>query len=109
MPQITLTRAQVQSLVDFCSSHQLKQFFIAKDHGAYLGAAAEGQNLLYFFNGCNPSLDPHWYDEALGKFGGDDFGEDLPTTALHNALALNDMKRMVFTVEKTRILMEVHR
>lgn len=37
MPQITLSRSQVESLVAFCDAAKSEKFFIAKDHGAYVG------------------------------------------------------------------------
>lgn len=55
MPQITLTRSQVQSLVSFCEAAKSDSFFIAKDHGAYVGfstgPAPEHQCICYF-KGC---------------------------------------------------------
>lgn len=103
MPQITLSRADVHKLHDFCEAHQLSNFFIAKDQGAYLGASADGDNCIFFFRGCDPHRNPDWYDEVHGKFGGDDFGEFLPLEHLKNCLKSPSMKTMTFHVGKTSI------
>jgi hypothetical protein len=78
MAQITLSITDLQRLVEFCQKNELKQYFIAKDQGAYLGASKGGNNnILFYFTGCNPDQDEDWYDNAHTKFGGDDFGEQL--------------------------------
>jgi hypothetical protein len=90
MPQITLSLAQCQQLVQFCKTNGQAEYFIAKDHGAYLGASVGDkpeQQCLFYFAGCNPAKDEDWYDNAHYKFGGDDFGELLPVAALEKSLA----------------------
>lgn len=66
MPQITLTKAQVQQLVAFCDEHKQTNFFLAKDQGAYVGAAVSGEdgqikNCLFYFKGCDPNTDQDWH------------------------------------------------
>lgn len=78
MAQITLKIAEAKKLIQFCKDKGLETYFIAKDQGAYLGAskgAEPGDQLIYYFAGCNPSKDADWWENSSYKFGGDDFGE----------------------------------
>lgn len=78
MAQISLSLAEAQKLIEFCRARNLAQYFIAKDQGAYLGASmGADDNMLFYFAGCNPTMNEDWYDVAHSKFGGDDFGERL--------------------------------
>lgn len=109
MPQITLTRSQVQALVSFCEAAKSDSFFIAKDHGAYVGfstgPAPEHQCICYF-KGCNPHTDADFYENARHAFGGDDFGEHLPLTHLRSALANPASKKLRITVTARSIRFE---
>ncbi len=93
MAQITLTRADVQKLSDFCAKHGEDKWFLAKDQGAYVGATGGSQeegtfeNCIFYFKGCDPHKDEDWYDEAHYKFGGDDFGEHFEVELLTKFLA----------------------
>lgn len=82
MPSITLSQAQVAELKAFCAKHDLKQFYAAKDHGAYVGANVlvngVNENVIFYFKKCDPQKDDDWYESAHRMFGGDDFGEHLP-------------------------------
>lgn len=87
MAQITLSIPQIQKLVEFCIQNNQKQYFIAKDQGAYLGASMGGDNnCIFYFRGCDPKKDADWYDNAHSKFGGDDFGEHLEFAGLLSML-----------------------
>lgn len=107
MAKIKVTREQVQALVDFCAKHNLKDFFLAKDHGAYIGqsigAGAEDNRCIYYFPRCNPKIDEDYYDNARAEFGGDDFGEYFPLDWLTSALAEPKMKSIELVVTKTQI------
>lgn len=102
MPQITLTAKQAQNIIDYCEQRDLEYFFIAKDEGAYLGAANGKDNILFFFRGCNPNKDPDYYETARAKFGLGDFGETFDLAILRDALA-KGAKRLVFRVSATSI------
>lgn len=108
MPQITLKKAQVQQLVAFCDEHKQANFFMAKDQGAYVGAAAgivDGQmkNCIFYFKGCDPQKDQDWYHNARDMFGGDDFGENFPVSHLKDALAQPDLTSVVIKVTPTSV------
>lgn len=107
MPNITLKRADVQTLLDFCEKHDKKNWFLAKDQGAYVGAAAtvdgEVENVLFYFKGCDPTKNDDWYDEAHYKFGGDDFGEHFEVDILRQVLKDETMMSLIIAVGKTRI------
>ncbi|MHC5194880.1 DUF3085 domain-containing protein [Pseudomonas frederiksbergensis] len=108
--KIELSRAQVQQLVDHCEKHNLKQWFIAKDQGAYVGASAgpaEEQKCIFFFKGCDPQKDKDWYDTAHAKFGGNDFGERLDIESLKSTLADATMTaiEVVVTTRQIKIVM----
>ncbi|SCU77300.1 conserved hypothetical protein [Cupriavidus necator] len=101
MPQITLSRAQVESLVAFCDAAKSERFFIAKDHGAYVGYSTgpkPEQQCLFYFKGCNPATDAEFYENARRGFGGDDFGERLPLADLREGLAKPECKTVRITV-----------
>ena len=83
MPQITLTQTQTNRLAEYLRNNDLAEWFIAKDHGAYIGASmGVGQNCIFYFRGCNPNRDTDWYDNTRRAFGGDDFGEHLDAEAV---------------------------
>ncbi len=106
MPQITLSRAQVESLVAFCDAAKSERFFIAKDHGAYVGYSTGSkpeQQCLYYFKGCNPAIDADFYENARRSFGGDDFGERLSLTGLKEVLANAECKSVRITVTRRSI------
>lgn len=105
---ITLSRAQVQQLADFCAERNRTQYFIAKDQGAYLGAsvgAQPDQQCLFYFPGCDPRTDEDWWDACSDKFGGDDFGERMKATDLTTALAEPRMTACRWSVGTRRITM----
>jgi hypothetical protein len=92
--KIELSRAQVQQLADHCEKFELKQWFVAKDQGAYVGASAGAEPekaCIFYFKGCDPKKDKEWYDTARAKFGGDDFGEMMDVKSLKDALAEKEM------------------
>ena len=110
MPQITLKKEQVQQLVDFCDKQGCKNWFLAKDQGAYVGASAgEKGNCIFYFKGCDPSKDAEWYDNARNAFGGDDFGQHFDTRMLRDALKIQDMTGFVVKVNPRSISMQVVR
>lgn len=106
MPSITLKRAQVAELVRFCAEHKEDKFFVAKDHGAYVGANTGKdetfKSIIYYFPKCDPEKDQDWYENASDLFGGDDFGEMLPVDWLakcivdkRSAMRINVNKRSI--------------
>lgn len=85
MTVASISRESAVELYDFCTAHSLKEFFVAKDQGVYIGAnigstqAGTLKNSIHYLDGMNPSVDgDDWYDNAGSKFGYDDFGEHLP-------------------------------
>lgn len=83
MSTMSISRAEARELLDFCEKNNLDEFFIAKDRGAYMGAfVAPNNRVIQYVPGCNPEKDPDWWEAAEHKFGGDDFGERLPTSIL---------------------------
>lgn len=106
MAQIILTRQQALDLQKFCEERKITKYFIAKDHGAYLGASlGKGNNMLFHFPGCDPEKDPLWYENAEMLFGGDDFGEHLELESLSSALAAGALK-IRWSITSTEIKME---
>lgn len=109
MPQITLTRTQVQSLVSFCEAAKSDSFFIAKDHGAYVGFSTgptPDKQCLFYFKGCNPAKDADFYENARRSFGGDDFGERLPLGDLRKALEDPATRKVRITITATSIRLD---
>lgn len=104
MPTITLKREEVQRLHDFCVKNALKQFFIAKDEGAYVGASVgQGNNCIFYFRGCDPRVNADWYDRCHAQFGGDDFGEHLPVIQLTKAIENVKVQAVKIVLTKTQI------
>jgi len=109
MAQITLKAHEVRALSDFLTRHNRDTFFIAKDHGAYVGATAGSnadgtfENLIFYFTGCNPHKDSDYYENAHWKFGGDDFGEMLPAQWVHDAAKTEGLTKSVLSVTGTNI------
>lgn len=111
MPQMTLSRAQVQSLVAFCDSAKSDRFFIAKDHGAYLGFSTgpkPEQQCLFYFKGCNPAKDVGFWDNAQRAFGGDDFGERYPLSHFRQALSNPECKSVRIVVTRRSVRFEAY-
>ena len=112
MPQITLSRTQVATLVAFCDAAGSDQFFIAKDHGAYVGYSTgptPDKQCLFYFKGCNPAKDADFYENAQRGFGGDDFGEHLRLVDLRKALEEPATQRVRITVTSRSINLEAFR
>lgn len=110
MPTLTLNRADIDKLAAFVTEHSLKQIFVAKDHGAYVGASVgEKNNCIFYFKGCDPAKDKDYYDTARTKFGGDDFGEHLDASAVIAAAADPRVKTMKFTITASSIKVEALR
>lgn len=109
MAQITLKANEVRQLSDFLKRHNRDTFFVAKDHGAYVGATAGSnadgtfENLVFYFAGCNPEKDEDYYENAMDKFGGDDFGEMLPAQWVHDAAKLEGLTKSVLSVTGSNI------
>ncbi|WP_423200678.1 DUF3085 domain-containing protein (plasmid) [Cupriavidus sp. H19C3] len=110
MPQITLSRTQVASLVAFCDAAGSNEFFIAKDRGAYIGystgATTPYKQCLFYFKGCDPKKDKDFYGNTLRGFGGDDFGAQLPLIDMRKALDNPTIRNVRFTVTPESIRME---
>jgi hypothetical protein len=81
MAQITLTKKQLDKFATFMRKHDVSEWFMAKDQGAYIGANAGSwkdntlEKCIFYFKGCNPHKDDDAWHNARVKFGGDDFGE----------------------------------
>lgn len=107
--QITLSREDVLKLLAFSESHNHKEFFVAKDHGAYVGdSAGDKGNCIFYFAGCNPDKDKDWYDTCHEKFGGDDFGEHLPIEWLQRVRDNPKITKMVVKLTAKRIAADYH-
>lgn len=109
MAQITLKANEVRQLSEFLKRHNRDTFFVAKDHGAYVGATAGSnsdgtfENLIFYFTGCNPHKDSDYYENAMDKFGGDDFGEMLPAQWIHDAAKTERLTKSVLSVTGSNI------
>lgn len=105
MPQITLNSKQVKQLSDFAHKHDLDKFFLAKDDGAYVGANANGEKVIFYFRGMDPNKDEDAWDNAMHAFGGDDFGEFLSIEFIHK-MALKIEPKVTIKVTATHIKMD---
>jgi hypothetical protein len=111
MPQITLSRAQIQSLVSFCEAAKSEKFFIAKDHGAYVGYSTgptPAQQCLFYFKGCDPDKDAEFHDNARRAFGGDDFGEHYPLSHFRQALATPVITKVTIVVTRRSVRFQAY-
>ncbi|GLC98121.1 hypothetical protein Tamer19_75300 [Cupriavidus sp. TA19] len=109
MPQITLSRSHVETLVAFCDAAKSETFFIAKDHGAYVGYSTGSkpeQQCLFYFKGCSPTADPDFNENARRGFGGDDFGERLSLAGLKEILGNAECKSVRITVTPRSIRLD---
>ena len=102
--QKTLSLKETKALADCIEENNHKDFYLAKDQGAYVGAGnnATGTGVLFFFRGCDPQRDPNWYEECRYKFGGDDFGVQFDDIDFVMAARNNRMK-LKFSVSPTSI------
>lgn len=84
MNKLVFKAAEVTRVVE----HTVKtegQILLVHDHGIYLMSNGEPRdmfnetsNYVAYAQGCDPELDPDWYETARDLVGGDDFGEALP-------------------------------
>tara|TARA_Y100000401_G_scaffold87015_1_gene72407 strand:- start:51 stop:407 length:357 start_codon:yes stop_codon:yes gene_type:complete len=110
MPQITLKKADLIKFSTFLKKHDLDEWFLAKDQGAYIGAASgnddRGTNLehiLFYFRGCDPNKNVDWFETQQDKFGGDDFGEVLESQIIHQIAGEAKTISMTVVVSAERI------
>ena len=105
--KITIGKKKIDKLAAFIRKHDLQQWFMAKDDGAYIGASTGPEKVIYYFAGCNPGKDEHAWETARDKFGGDDFGEHLPVERVLEAA--DDAKTHSMTVSVGENFIEVSR
>ena len=103
MPIITISKKETKEFSDFLSSRGLKEWFLAKDHGAYIGAYHEGDTWLKYFRGCNPDKDEYFYDTARDKFGGDDFGLHFSSDSVHQTAKAGGFLKLKIGVRKVTL------
>jgi hypothetical protein len=103
MPTITLQREEVKRLYEFCVKHKQANWFIAKDHGAYVGSANSQENCIFYFRGCNPKVNADWYETTHAQFGGDDFGELFPVAELKKVIDDLKVRAMKIVLTATQI------
>ena len=106
MPQITLSKTEVRDFARFLLKYDLQEWFIAKDHGAYVGATTDGHAWLKYFKGCDPEKNQDWWETTRTKFGYDDFGEMFPTEYMVKAAAKNG--RVVLKLTDTSVEAELY-
>ncbi len=105
--QKTLNQKQVKQLYKASVADPKNSgFYLAKDHGAYIGAGILGEGgAVFYFAGCDPQKNDDYYDEAGYKFGYDDFGQLFDT---ENDIALlkkcaDEDRKIQFTVTESAI------
>lgn len=104
MPQITLNAKATRELSEFLERHNRDDWFLAKDHGAYIGATAGSdkdgtfERIIHYFAGCNPDKDEDFYETSCWKFGGDDFGQMLPAEWIHGAAKQEGLTQAVLNI-----------
>lgn len=109
--QLTLSVAQTRELADCIKKHNIPGFYLAKDHGAYVGAGmvdvqGEPEGVVYYFRGCDPSKDLDYYEEARYKFGGDDFAISFTDTEfVFNAAKFHKKLRFEVTDSDVKVRM----
>jgi len=101
MPAITLSAKQVQQLVNTGED----SFYIAKDHGAYVGAGQSDKGgVCFYFRGCDPTKGgDDWYHTCRDKFGGDDFGDTLPMESMKKLLVDGLLVKIKIDITPTQI------
>lgn len=88
MATVSISKKEAIELYKFCKANSLDKFFIAKDHGVYMGATVYSDNpsdrkkSIHYCKGYNPNTDEDWYENARYALGGDDFGDHLPIDCL---------------------------
>ena len=112
MPAITLNADKTRELSTFVRKHGLDKFFVAKDQGAYIGAAAGShedgtfENKIFYFRGCDTKKNDDFYENARYKFGGDDFGEHMSVDFLHKCADHPKLKSFKVVVTPTAVKCE---
>ena len=97
MGTLTFKAADVRRIVEHSIAQNRNQrgfveatsVVLVHDEGVYLmsngktrdlisGNQESGRSFCAYAKGCDPKVDPDWYDRAHSKVGGDDFAEVLP-------------------------------
>ena len=118
MSKLIFTKTQVQELLTFCKDNNLDTFFLAKDHGVYIGASVGNsgdnsfQNCIRYAEGCDPKQDQSehgdWHENARRLCGGDDFGEDLEVKDLLHFMKLKSWSELIITLTQTQLRLGVY-
>lgn len=107
---ISLPLNKTRELLEFCQTNNVDQFFFAKDQGAYFGATAgKGDtfcNSIHYMRGCDPDKNPDFYENAMARFGGDDFGEHFPVKWLELSLNNGHGVKIKMTAKQCALLMQ---
>lgn len=80
----TIKVTEAKKLRNFCKKYDLKEFFICKDHGAYIGATKRYddsdafEKSIHYINGGDPLQNDNWCEHLHRRFGDDDFVHKLP-------------------------------
>ncbi|CCN40068.1 hypothetical protein VIBNIFTn2_120050 [Vibrio nigripulchritudo FTn2] len=117
MSKLIFTRTQVQEVSNFCNDNNLETFFVAKDDGIYIGASVGSnkdnsfKNCIQYAEGCDPKQNElehgDWYENARDLAGGDDFGEYLDASVLHEVLKQDYWTKFVITITPTQMMISI--
>lgn len=81
---------------DIDQSKLKPQIFIVKDDGVYIMSAGQPRQLIAqgekrcvvsYADGCDPDKNPDCWEHVRALCGGDDFGLDVPTALLRQAIS----------------------
>ena len=101
---MTINQQETADFSAFLTAHNLEEWFLAKDHGAYIGATVKGAKWIKYFKGCNPDKSPDFYDNARFKFGGDDFGEFFSSGSIHKTAKAGGYLKLKVSYDKISLV-----
>lgn len=105
--QITIKPEDVKAISRVARQYNKKQWFLAKDSGAYVGInTGQDENfepIIHYFRGCDPSKDEDYYENARHKFGGDDFAEMMDISFVHQVADHPKNMKLVIRITDTAI------
>lgn len=96
MAKPTFSRAAIKAIAKQAKSTGFTHLCLVGDHGVYfMNPAQKPPRRCAYALGCNPRIDPDWYDPKRDTFGGDDGVEHFKLASIDTWLNANPRGRNI--------------
>ena len=108
MPKLIFNRTAINEIMKQAKTTDSTQLALVGDHGVYfMNPAQKPPRRCAYALGCNPRVDPDWYDAKRESFGGDDGVEHFKLVSIETWLSANAHSRtisLMITEDTIRLL-----